>query len=119
MLLADSSVWIRHIREPDVSFQRALDDARVYMHPFVIGELMLGGMRKLTLQALDGMEQSVFASTQEVRFTIQEQSLSGAGIGYVDAHLLVSALLTDDCRLLSYDRNLVKAARRLAVSAED
>ena len=119
MMLADSSVWIRHIRQSSQAFQEALDGGRIYMHPFVIGELMLGGLRKVTLRQLDMLEQSVIASHDEVRYTIQEQSLSGTGIGYIDTHLLVSALLTDSCRLLTHDKKLRAVARRLGLSEED
>ena len=96
-----------------------MDDALVFTHPFVIGELMIGGLSKLQLQVLDLMQEAVSASTDEVRFMIEQHSLAGKGLGYVDAHLLVSTLLTDDCRLLTTDKALAAAAQRLSVGADD
>lgn len=91
----------------------------VVTHPFVIGELLLGDLRKPgTLETLDNLPQVPIASVQEVRFAIGEQKLANTGIGYVDTHLLVSALLTDDCLLLTLDKKLASIARRLAISAD-
>ena len=85
----------------------------------MIGELLLGDLRKPgTLETLDNLPQVPIASVQEVRFTIGEQKLANTGIGYVDTHLLVSALLTDDCLLLTLDKKLASIARRLAISAD-
>lgn len=117
--LADSDVWIRHLRYGDARFADALAASVIVTHPFVIGELLLGDLRKRgTLETLDNLPQVPIASVQEVRFTIGEQKLANTGIGYVDTHLLVSALLTDDCLLLTLDKKLASIARRLAISAD-
>ena len=42
MVLADTSIWIDHFRRSDLRLTRFLDRGDVVMHPFVIGELVLG-----------------------------------------------------------------------------
>jgi len=57
MVLVDSSVWIDHIRKPDVELIDLLTANHVLMHPFVIGEILLGSVaNRLELAAtLDGL----------------------------------------------------------------
>jgi predicted nucleic acid-binding protein len=44
--------------------------------------------------------------------------LFGTGIGYVDTHLLVSAKLLPDGKLLTKDRALAEQAERLGIAYE-
>ena len=45
MILVDTSIWIDHLRSRDAALVRALEQARVVIHPFVIGEVALGSLR--------------------------------------------------------------------------
>ena len=45
MLLADTSVWIDHLRRPSGNLIAALEGDIVLMHPFVVGELGVGNLR--------------------------------------------------------------------------
>jgi len=59
----------------------------------------------------------VVAKHVKVLTVIEQHVLMGRGIGYVDAHLLASALLTDSTtRLWTRDRRLHNAANELGVS---
>lgn len=49
---------------------------------------------------------------------IRRNDLSGSGIGYADAHLLVSTRLTPGTGLWTRDRRLLAAARRLGLAAD-
>lgn len=119
MILADTSVWVRHLREGDASLAEALEDNRVACHPFIVGELALGSIknRAVVLGLLDGLPQAPVASTDELRRTIEGRALHGRGIGFVDAHLLAATLLDSDLRLLTYDKRLALAARDLGIAA--
>ncbi len=48
---------------------------------------------------------------------ISAQGLQGAGIGYVDAHLLGACLLAGETSLWTHDRRLAAVAARLGVDA--
>ena len=49
---------------------------------------------------------------------VERPGLAGAGIGYVDAHLLASAALTPPGRLWSGDRLLAAMAERLSLGVQ-
>jgi predicted nucleic acid-binding protein len=45
VILADTSVWIDHLRHGNQRLGQLLDDAQIAVHPFVIGELAYGTLR--------------------------------------------------------------------------
>ena len=83
------------------SLVRLLDIGSVLGHPFVIGELALGNLRRrdLILGALQHLPQASLATDTEVLQFIDQSQLYGIGIGYVDAHLLASVRLTHGATL--------------------
>ncbi len=118
MILADSSIWIDHLRAGDDRLAALLNAGRVLAHPFVIGELALGQLRQrdLVLGALRDLPQAVVAKDDEVLGFIGRTALFGLGIGYVDAHLLAAVRLTPDATLWTRDRRLHAAAERLSLA---
>ena len=117
MILADTSIWIDHLRTQDPVFRQMLNETKVSMHPFVIGEVALGSIRNRSqvLQEMMDMPQAVVASGEEVRHLIEWQSLHGTGIGYGDAQLLASTRLTSGLRLWTRDKRLKAQAERLGI----
>lgn len=115
-MLVDTSAWIDHLRAPDARLRDALQDDRVVTHPFVIGELACGQLRRRAqvLSALAALPQVGMATHAEVLAMIETRSLAGAGLGWVDAHLLAAARL-GDVALYTHDRRLAAAADRLRV----
>lgn len=120
MILLDTSVWIDHLRVAEPAVVRLLEDGRVACHPWVIGELALGGLapRQEVLALLANLPQSVVATTAEVAALVEVRHLHGRGIGYVDAQLLAATLLTADQRLWTRDKRLAAAAVELGCAAE-
>ncbi len=55
----------------------------------------------------------VATTTDEVLHFVDQRQLCGSGIGYVDAQRLASTHLTTDARILTRDRRLAAAAKRL------
>jgi hypothetical protein len=82
----------------------------------VIGELALGGLpeRNTTLRRLHRLPQPRVARPAEVLAFIEQHALAGAGIGYLDAHLLAAAALTPR----RGDRRLAAAAGRLGLGVQ-
>ena len=119
MILVDTSVWVDHFRRGDSTLSSLLDAGRVLSHPFVIGELALGGLRQReqVLGALKDLPQAQSASAEEVLAFIDHQSLAGKDLGYVDAHLLAAARLTPGAALWTRDRRLSSVAERLGLAA--
>lgn len=119
MILVDTSVWVNHFRRRDAALERLLDSRQVLTHPFIIGELALGNLqpRGSILDDLYKLPKAVVGSEREILRFIDEHRLFRCGVGYVDAHLLASTLLTPDAALWTRDRPLLEAANRLALAA--
>jgi predicted nucleic acid-binding protein len=109
--LVDSSVWIGHFRKTNPEFQQLLSDDVVFAHPFVIGELACGSMknRKQVLEFLNLLPLANSATHEEVLHLLDRHALWSRGIGWIDAHLIASALLTR-CALWTLDESLRSAA---------
>ena len=96
MVLVDTSVWIEHLREGNAGLEALLNEGRVICHPFIIGELACGNIRNRSeiLSLLQTLPMARCAEHEEVMKFIGDHRLMGKGLGYVDMHLLASALLT-------------------------
>jgi len=119
MILVDTSIWIDHLRRGDRQLVELLDGGRVVMHPFVLGELACGNLqdRGQLLALLHKLPRAVRPNDDEVLFFIEAQELGGRGIGFVDAHLLASALLSE-VSLWTRDRRLHKVAADLGLTSQ-
>ncbi len=117
MILVDTSVWVDHLRGGDAGVSTALEQGSVLCHPWVVGELALGGLREDSdvLGLIRQLPQSWVATDDELLAFIGDHELSGLGIGFVDAQLLASAKLTPDAALWTRDRRLAAVADRLGV----
>lgn len=115
MILVDTSVWVDHLRTGDAALASLLDEGQVLTHPFVIGELACGNLRRRgeLLALLSELPQARHATYDEVLYYIERHRLMGLGIGYVDAHLLASVSLTEAAHLWTRDKRLTAVARRL------
>ncbi len=120
MILVDTSIWIDHLRAGDPDLIGLLGRGRVLGHAWVTGELALGQLsgRREILTLLGNLPQATIASPSEVVALIENRQLYGIGIGYVDAQLLASTLLTTDARLGAGDKRLQAAAARLAIDTQ-
>lgn len=118
MTLVDTSVWVDHLRRGNTRLGRLLGDGLVLTHPFVVGELALGRMRRRPeiLGLLGELPRAEAAQHGEVLEFVERHGLAGSGVGWVDAHLLVSAALSG-VGLWTLDRRLSLAAQRLSLSA--
>jgi predicted nucleic acid-binding protein len=114
MILVDTSVWIAHLQQGEPQLVRLLEEMNALTHPFVLGELALGRLqqRDEILDLLGNLPTAEVATPTEVLALVDQRDLAGCGIGWVDAHLLAAALLTD-ASLWTLDRKLAAVATRL------
>ena len=119
MVLVDTSVWVRHLRQGEPSLERLLNDGEVVCHPFVVGELACGNMRNRTeiLSFIKILPLATEAKNEEVLLFIEQNHLMGKGLGYIDVHLCASALLTG-VPMWTYDRRLNDANEELGIRYE-
>ncbi len=118
MILVDTSVWIDHFRSGNQGLRSLLNENKVLTHPFVIGELACGSLRNRSeiLGLLHALPQAQLAEHHEVLAFIENVRLYGRGLGWIDAHLLASTLLSGS-PLWTLDRRLAKVALSLNVSS--
>jgi predicted nucleic acid-binding protein len=114
MILVDTSVWVEHFRSGSVGLDPVLDNGLAVCHPFIIGELACGNLRNRTeiLSLLQDLPTAINARDDEVVRFIDEHGLMGKGLGYIDIHLLMSALLTG-ILLWTLDKRLQAVAASL------
>ncbi len=119
MILVDTSVWIDHLRSGDCALETLLDADRVWIHPFVIGEMACGNLkqRKTILSLLEDLPHVRVATDDETLFFIANNTLMGRGIGYIDAHLLAAVALTGSTRLWTRDKRLNAVAESLELAS--
>lgn len=117
MILVDSSIWVDHLRAGDEELTALLRAEEVLMHPFVIGEIALGHLRRreADLALLHDLPMASLATNEEVLSLINNRRLFVTGIGYVDAHLLAAVRVTPRVILWTRDRRLAAAASLLGV----
>ena len=116
MILADTSVRIAHFREAGSKLARLLNEGLVMVHPFVVGELACGNLknRARILSDLEALPPAVTATHEEALRLVKDRQLWGMGIGWIDAHLLASALLSE-AELWTLDERLRRAAAAAGV----
>ena len=117
MILVDTSVWIEHLRNKNDRLKILLFEEQVVCHPFVIGELACGTLQKREqiLSLLTALPEVELIEHEEVMSFIQGRRLYGRGIGWVDAHLLASALV-GRTSLWTADPRLAAAATELGIN---
>lgn len=118
MILVDTSIWVDHLRAANSALVKQLNRMNVLSHPWVVGELALGGLRNEAeaVHLLRGLPQALVATDDEVLSLIDAESLQGAGIGYVDAQLLAATRITPGSALWTRDKRLADVAARLGLA---
>lgn len=117
MILADTNIWITHFRKSDPTLVAHLNIGFIACHPFIVGELACGnlGNRAEILELLQALPMSPLVETSEILAFIENNALMGRGLGYVDVHLLASAIL-GNIVLWTYDQRLHETAQELGIA---
>lgn len=117
MVLVDTSVWVSHLREKNPKLEGLLNDGDVVSHPFIIGELACGNLKNRTeiLTLLQALPMATQAEHEDVARFIENYQLMGKGLGYIDMHLLASALLSE-VLIWTLDKKLEEVSTELGVS---
>ncbi len=121
MVLVDTSIWIRFLagREPHASaLDQLLASDRVLSHDLVEGELLIGDTGRTRARLLAAYSEIHRARTvphAEVAQFVEARKLQGRGIGWIDAHILASAVV-ERCTLWTADAGLAGLAAALGVA---
>ncbi|MFP4383617.1 MAG: PIN domain-containing protein [Spirochaetia bacterium] len=113
MILVDTGVWIRFFRGEDQA--RKVSDLvlenRVILHPYVRGELLLGGLSQKNENLLQALTSCNLADMENLYQFISSRKLTGCGIGLVDAALLSSAV-EKQASIWTFDSALTDCAQQ-------
>ena len=116
-VLVDTSVWRRYFGGI-ASVRRLADlldeDGAVLVHPFIIGEMVLGGLSTREEALFGRLPSADLVPHEDVLDLVRRRRLMRRGIGWIDAHLLASAL-TSSAVLWAVDVDLSAAAADLSV----
>jgi predicted nucleic acid-binding protein len=124
LILADTSIWIDHLRSGNKELRKHLNEGQIVIHPSIVAELALGSLQDRTLQErtktlalLDLLPQVRVAQLSEVRRMIEARRLYSLGIGLIDAQLIASVFINSSTLLWTRDKRLRKAAESLGIHA--
>ncbi len=121
MVLVDTSVWIRFLagREPYASgLDELLGRDEVVGHDMIFGELLIGdvgGGRKPLVDTYSQMHHAANVPHEEVVEFVRMRRLGGRGVGWVDIHVLASAVI-GGFQFWTADRRLSVLARELGLA---
>jgi predicted nucleic acid-binding protein len=115
-ILVDTSVWIKHLRESDKNLIRLLEQRLVACHPFIIGELACGDIknRHEIISLLNDLPSTDILDHDDIMEFIEYRTIMNKGIGYVDVHLLASALVSETA-LWRFDKALRNISKQLSI----
>ena len=119
MILVDTSVWIDHLRKPEVKLQELLQNDAVVTHPLVRMELALGSIanREKVLSDLSLLPQVPVAETGELFTLLEGRKLYRRGIGITDLHLIASSLIDTSVSIRTRDWRLGETAEEFGLRA--
>jgi predicted nucleic acid-binding protein len=117
VILADTSIWVDHLRNRNPEMEKRLIGGQIVMHPFIVADIALGSLhnRRERLDDLDALLEVRVAQINEVRHMIEAHALYSKGIGLTDAHLIASCLLTPGTQLWTRDAAMNKVAKALGI----
>src|SRR5580693_320402 len=120
MVLVDTSVWIRFLANRAhfaAGLDRLLDLDEVAGHELVYGELLIGdrGGRRNLLAAYELMQQASLVPHRDLVWFVRERDLYGRGVGWIDIHLLASAIV-GRMQLWTVDQRLSALAKELGAA---
>jgi hypothetical protein len=119
MILVDTSIWIEHGRRRHGTLAAWLAEGLVLGHPFVQGELACGQMprRAEVLALVEQLPPATVVADHEMLHFVDRHRLMGQGLGWIDLHLLASALVSR-ATLATRDGRLARAAQALNVASQ-
>jgi predicted nucleic acid-binding protein len=120
VVLVDTSVWVRALsgKQPyRDNLDELLATESVLAHEFVYGELLIGdpGGRAKALTSYALFAQAPTVPHAEVASLVRARRLYGRGLGWIDAHLLASTMVSRSA-LYTADAPLQELAASLGVA---
>ena len=112
MIIIDTNVWISYFKGEKKAFRikDIIIDNQTILHPYIYGELLLGGISDKAEFMLQALEMTTILDRNVVYRFIKKNKLQSKGIGWVDVNILMSAL-SEKHQVYTYDENLLTLCR--------
>ncbi|MBI5795150.1 MAG: VapC toxin family PIN domain ribonuclease [Planctomycetes bacterium] len=109
-------VWVVHLRNGNIGLETLLNEGHVVCHPFIVGELACGNHKNRVeiLSLLQALPMATHVEHEEVMKFIEDHTLMGKGLGYLDIHLIASAILTE-IPVWTVDKKLNEISLKLGI----
>ncbi|MCF6148934.1 MAG: type II toxin-antitoxin system VapC family toxin [Candidatus Kuenenia sp.] len=116
MVLVDTSIWVVHLRNGNIGLETLLNEGNVVCHPFIVGELACGNLKNRVeiLSLLQTLPMAIHGEHEEIMRFIEDHTFMGKGLGYIDIHLIVSAIITN-IPLWTADKKLNEISLKLGI----
>ncbi|OHD67544.1 MAG: hypothetical protein A2W19_01590 [Spirochaetes bacterium RBG_16_49_21] len=117
MILIDTSAWVSFFRgeQRSAAMQDEIINGNGAIHPYIIGELLLGGISSKIDRLLQTMELLPVTDSNVVFQLIKNYNLHNRGIGWVDVNLIATSMISG-YKIHTFDENLLRACRSLGCS---
>jgi predicted nucleic acid-binding protein len=104
------------LRSGNIGLKNLLNEGHVVCHQFIVGELACGNLsnRSEILSLLQALPLANHAEHEEAMYFIENYSLMGKGLGYIDMHLIASAILTK-APIWTLDKKLKEVSSKLGL----
>jgi len=115
-ILADTSIWINHLRYDNPELTGLLVRGKIVCHPFIVGEIVCGNLKNRSeiISLLLNLPMTEVYEIEAILKFIEIHKLMGLGIGIVDIHLLMSAF-TNKILIWTGDKRLGCAAEHFGI----
>lgn len=112
MIIIDTNVWVSFFKgeKKALWIKDTIIENQTILHPFIYGELLLGGISDKTEFLLQTLEMAKVLDQNLVYRFIKENKLNSKGIGWVDVNILMLAL-SEKHQIYTYDENLLQLCR--------
>jgi predicted nucleic acid-binding protein len=119
VILADTTIWINHLRSADPTLERLVLGVEILMHPFVLGELVLGSLaqRARRIREWNDLPSAKVLRHDDLLAFVEAHRMFSRGIGYTDANLLASAATSDGVLIWTRDTSLSRLADEFGILA--
>ena len=111
-VLIDTSAFVDFIRHGDDVIEMLFKEKIAYIHPFVAGELLLGGYPKDSriMELILKRKEPMTISTNSIEMMIDRTNAVNKRIGLIDCYL-IAACMSESMKLYTKDKNLAALAK--------
>lgn len=117
MIIIDTSVWISFFKGENKALEvkNHIIENNVILHPFILGELLLGGVSSKTESLILSLPTSRVFEYETIFEFIKKYKIQKSGLGWVDVNIIASAM-GENYKILTFDKKLSELCRKFHCS---